>query len=352
MSINKSEISVSLGQLLLDPNNYRLNTGQDPVDYTFDEIVSLQDETLQKLVSKNLSELESSIRLNGFLEVDKIVVRKLTSGSELPKYLVVEGNRRTAAFKSLLINNFDSSANKYDESIRDDVIDKSNEINVVLLKGSDEEIKDYAMRLMGIRHVSGPKQWGAYQSSRLVFDMIELGKDAKEVGELLGIRPKDIVKKYNAYCAFHQMKDDDEYGEYADTGLFSLFMDAVGTDGYFRNEWMGWNKDKHIFENDHALKRFYSAIVSNDGDKPEISNPTLFREFRKSIEIEDVRDQIMSGTRYRDVDYDFDKDKRIKRILEFHNFLSHRKFSEDEFSLLRDIAETLEGILPEGRSDA
>ena len=264
MTINKSEIIVSLDQLLLDPNNYRLNTGEDSIEYGSDEIKDLQSETLKKLVRKNLSELESSILLNGFLEVDKIVVKKLSDDSELPKYLVVEGNRRTAAFKSLMLNNFDSSRGRYNEYFPEDLIEKSTSINVILIKGSEEEIGDYARRLMGIRHVSGPKQWGAYQSSRLIYDMICSGQDNRGVGDLLGMRPKEIEKKFNAYCAFHQMRNHPTYGQYADTGLFSLFVDAVGTDGYFRNDWLGWDVDEHKFKNNRALERYYSSIVSLD----------------------------------------------------------------------------------------
>lgn len=351
MTIKKSEIVVSLGQLLLDPNNYRLNTGEDPIDYSPEEIKALQSETLKKLVSKNLSELEGSIRLNGFLEVDKIVVKRLPDDDETPKYVVVEGNRRTAAFKSLMLNSFDRSTDSYQTSFSQELIDKAENINVILIKGSEKEIEDYARRLMGVRHVSGPKPWGAYQSARLIYDMVSSGKSNKEVGELLGMRPKEIDKKFNAFCAFHQMKRDEKYGAYADTSLFSLFVDALASSSYFRDEWLQWNEKEHVFENTAALERYFESIVSKDGSNPEISNPTLFREFRKSIEIDEVRSQIMRGIRYRDVDYDFDKDKRIKRIDDFIKFLSHKSFSPDEVLLLRDLSHVLDCMLSEEDGD-
>lgn len=347
MSIQKSEITVSLGQLLLDPNNYRLNSGEEPLEHSVEEIKRLQADIQKKLIRKNLSDLESSILENGFLEVDKIVVRELLDGTSLPKYLVVEGNRRTAAFKSLIINNYDDKKGRFKEGFPESLISKSSNINVILINGTDEEINDYARRLMGIRHVSGPKQWGAYQSAKLINDMFDSGQEYKEIGALLGMRPKEVQKKHSAYKSFHQMKTDPKYSSSADTGLFSLFVEAVSANDFFKYEWLGWDETLMEFRNKKNLHRLYDAIVSADGERAELNNPTLFRDFSRKISIDDVRQQIERGVKFQNLDYDFDRDKRIKRILDFTAFVrKFDDFTDGENELLSDLMSVLEDILP------
>ena len=53
MTIKTKEITVGLAQLMLDPNNYRLNKGEEDQKYSDDEVVDVQDEIQQKLVSEN-----------------------------------------------------------------------------------------------------------------------------------------------------------------------------------------------------------------------------------------------------------------------------------------------------------
>lgn len=335
MTIQKADITVSLGQLLLDPNNYRLNIGDEPKEHTVEEIKKLQPEIRKQLIRKNTSDLEMSIFKNGFLEVDKIVVREAPDGSELPKYLVVEGNRRTAAFKSLIINNYDEKKEKFHENFREDLIQKSSNINVILINGTEEEIDDYARRLMGIRHVSGPKKWDAYQSAKLINDMINSDQNYQEIGSLLGMRPKEVQKKHEAYNLFHQMKSDPLYGEHANIGMFSLFIEAASANKYFKEVWLGWSDQDKIFHNTTQLHRLYRAIIPNKNGSIELNNPTIFRDFSRKISIQEVRDQIESGVPFQDVDYDFDHEKRLKKIRDFSNFIEKfNHFSDEEYDYL------------------
>ncbi|WP_317929078.1 ParB N-terminal domain-containing protein [Halioxenophilus sp. WMMB6] len=343
MSIQKTEITVSLGQLLLDPNNYRLNNGEDPINYSVEQIVELQSDIQKKLIRKNISDLESSMLENGFLEIDKIVVREIDNKGDLKKYLVVEGNRRTAAFKSLIINFYDKEADRFRDGFPQSLIDKSSSINVILVNGTEPEIQDYSRRLMGIRHVSGPKQWGAYQSSKLINDMFDSGQEYKEIGALLGMRPKEVQKKHEAYLCFHQMKRDPKYGCFAEPSLFSLFVEASGANKFFKYEWLGWDDDLKEFTHTDNLHRLYDAISQSGTEKPELNNPTVFRSFARNIEIKEVRSQIESGVKFQDVDYDFDLTKRIKRITEFTDFVDNfQDFSREEHDLLLDLRNILD----------
>ena len=69
-------ITVSLGNLLLDPNNFRL--AETLPSYLDGDIEALQATTLDKILrGYGVQDLESSIINHGWLDVDQIVVRRL-----------------------------------------------------------------------------------------------------------------------------------------------------------------------------------------------------------------------------------------------------------------------------------
>src|SRR5690606_38717798 len=94
-------ITKHIDRLILDPNNYRFI---DRRDYKFvpDEQVAdvrVQQRTLNFIWGKNqenIKDLISSFTTNGFLDIEQIQVKAIGD-----KYLVLEGNRRTATLKYL-----------------------------------------------------------------------------------------------------------------------------------------------------------------------------------------------------------------------------------------------------------
>jgi hypothetical protein len=352
MSIKTKEITVGLAQLMLDPNNYRLNKGEEAVEYSDDRVIELQEEVQQKLISENISDLETSILKNGFLEVDKIVVKELTNISnenDLKKYVVIEGNRRTAAFKSLINEYYSAEQEGFDEEFPESLQVKYQNINVILVEGSDAEIKDYSQRLMGIRHVSGPRQWGGYQSAKLINDMSEQGY--KKIGTLLGMRPHEAQRRHEAYLAIQQMKNTPKYGESANTKLFTLFAEIVGANKVFKDDWLGWNKEKKQFDKKNNLYRIYDAILPNGDGKQEINNPAKLRFFAKCVNTEQIRLQLESGVLLDDIDYDFDAEKRLEKIKAFISFTKKlSKVSAAEHKLFLELQTNID-TLPNPEED-
>lgn len=346
MSIKTKEITVGLAQLMLDPNNYRLNRGEEAEEYSDDIVIELQDEVQQKLISENISDLETSILKNGFLEVDKIVVKELTNVSnenDLKKYVVIEGNRRTAAFKSLINEYYLSEKEGFDEEFPVSLQDKYQNINVILVEGSDAEIKDYSQRLMGIRHVSGPRQWGGYQSAKLINDMSEQGY--KKIGTLLGMRPHEAQRRHEAYLAIQQMKDSPEYGSRANPKLFTLFSEIVGANKFFKDDWLGWNKEKKQFDKKNNLHRIYDAILPNDDGKQEVNNPAKLRFFAKCVNTAEIRHQLEQGVLLDDIDYDFDAEKRLEKIKAFISFTNKLSIvSAEEYNLFMELQTKIETL--------
>jgi hypothetical protein len=94
-------------QLLLDPNNYRFHDlyGYRPVNPTRYAEAGVQDRALQFLIDTatfDLRALRDSIVSNGFVPFEQIVVEAYPGNANPSKYVVIEGNRRAAALKTIL----------------------------------------------------------------------------------------------------------------------------------------------------------------------------------------------------------------------------------------------------------
>src|SRR5262245_59733810 len=89
--------TVSLGNLYLDPNNPRFWAHRDNKDSREIPESKFTEATTQELTQKRIEEfgveeLYHSILRNGFLSLDRIVVRVIKGGEDC--YVAVEGNRR------------------------------------------------------------------------------------------------------------------------------------------------------------------------------------------------------------------------------------------------------------------
>src|SRR4051794_31810982 len=103
-----SPIIVSTDDLLLDPNNPRLVTDLNAeLNVPDDQFVDRQAELLRRFDGNGsqtdneeffkVDDLKASMREIGYVGIDRIVVRAVSGG----KYVVLEGNRRTATIKLL-----------------------------------------------------------------------------------------------------------------------------------------------------------------------------------------------------------------------------------------------------------
>ncbi|NQZ06743.1 MAG: ParB N-terminal domain-containing protein [Algicola sp.] len=277
---------------MLDPSNYRLDYTSQEVELDDSEVKDLQSDTQKRLEKERLAELRDSILQNGFLEVDRIVVRKLDVEINPPLYMIVEGNRRAAAFKGLIEEHNDGEIR-----LPKVILNMADSIGVICVEGSSDEISDYSAALMGIRHVSGPKKWAGFQSARLINELFEKGKKLTEIGALLAIGPKDAGRRMRGYKAFMQMRGDKEFGQASATNHYALFLEFLAPSQVGR-DWLQWNNSTYKFEHRENLVRLYSGLTTNTGDlPPEIKNIDAAREFLAKLQIEHFKLQIEAGTR-------------------------------------------------------
>jgi len=283
-----TSVIVEPEQLLLDPNNYRFHNLESyrRVNHNKYADNNVQAKTLRLLQSTpefDLQALKDSIATNGFVPLERIVVEEYDTKDDKKRYLVIEGNRRVASIKTLLEEVQGGSA-----PISDDKLDTLKIIEVVEIEGSQDERATFRHTLMAIRHVSGVRQWGSYQQAKLIAELYEkvygeFGKVAKSIG----LKARDVGRRYRAIKALEQMENDDEYGESASPKLYAVFDEALASQ--LVKDWLGWSDKTYRAENDENRHIFYELVIPPSVNG-ETSDPKL-KEIRDVRKLRDIVDK-------------------------------------------------------------
>ena len=266
------EDTLSVDAVFLDPNNPRFWTTERSrlvPDHRTPEI-QVQSKAKDRLEGHKIAELRNSILRNGFLPMDRIVVRPLRDVSE--KFVVVEGNRRLAALQKLRSQIAEQTVveDNITEDYLQNLLRQTDRIPVLVYEGS-QDVDDISWILQGIRHIGGIKDWDAAQRGKLVVAQVDDPNEPRtfsEAGETFGLHAKAVGRLYRGYKALKQMQDDAEYGTEAKNEYFTLFEEA------YRNrtvrEWLDWQEDgpDSGFRSTDNCKTFYGWI-SPDTDTPK-----------------------------------------------------------------------------------
>ncbi len=342
------DITVNLNQLILDPNNYRLADEKEEIQISDDNAEILQQETLDRLKKQRLGELKDSIMNNGFLEMERVVVRVLKTKNNLSqkspnlkKYIVVEGNRRTAALKSIQ-HDYMKSVNQngeveYKDGLPRQLQEKFRKINVQLIEGDDKQIQDYSATLMGIRHVAGPKKWDGFQSAKLINDLFYQGRTFTEIGNLIGITNREVGRRFRGYQAFKQMKNDEFFSGMVESRHYGLLLEFLSASKSGKG-WLEWNDSSYQFENSDNLRLVYQAITPDENGNLEIRNPSDARKFVSLLDTE-YRSEIESGFTIHNMPdpEDLKPSGKLKRILSFKSFVVKSSFNFEEEENLSEL---------------
>jgi hypothetical protein len=267
-----SPLSLALNDLLLDPNNPRfseLGEELNPIPEGRFADDKVQTNTLEKMKNPlfDVAELRDTIKTIGFLPMDRIVVRKWrgqhTNGN--PLYVVIEGNRRVTALK-WLVNLHEIGKETFD----DEQLKNFKQLECLLL---NDQLAPASANLIlpGLRHVSGIKQWGAYQKAKAVHALRKGGMSSQEAAQSLGLSTKAANSAYRCYLALEQMKSDEEFGEFAEPRMYSYF-EEVFKRANLKN-WLDWSDEKEKFCSEERVREFYSWMVPQGEDKGEPKLP-------------------------------------------------------------------------------
>ncbi|QXP52544.1 ATP/GTP-binding protein [Cellulophaga sp. HaHa_2_1] len=264
--MSSNRIKRHLDRLILDPNNYRFI---DRPDYKLIAEEDLADTRIQQrtynfLLGKNnsnINDLTSSFTTNGFLDIDQIQVKAVGD-----KYLVLEGNRRTATLKYL----YDQFKEGKDVGKLTEADFKS--INIVEI--IDENPVQHLIS-MGLHHISGKKRWNAVNESQLVNDLIETyGKSETEVCDALGISMQKLRRSRRTLFLIKQYKISD-FGDQFEANKFTIFETIIASP--IMKTWIGWNDTDYEATNIINLEKLFSWIsqteeIDKDDDGVERSS--------------------------------------------------------------------------------
>lgn len=276
-------ITVKLDQLLLDANNPRfseLGEEMNPVPESRFSDDSVQTAAFEKMKSGlfDVAELRDTIKTIGFLPMDRMVVRKWAGPpSSKERFVVIEGNRRLSALRWLIDLNGSGK-----ETLSEEQLQNFSNIECLLL---NEELapKSATLILPGLRHVSGIKEWGAYQKAKAVHALRKSGLSSQDAAQSLGLSVRSANSSYRCFLALEQMKKDEEFGERADARMYSYFEEVFKRASL--RTWLGWSDETEGFSNEERRIEFYSWIVPNEieGVGPKLPESKSVRELSELI---------------------------------------------------------------------
>ncbi|MGY6551659.1 MAG: hypothetical protein ACXIT4_07140 [Erythrobacter sp.] len=348
--------NISLDDLLLDPNNYRLqdNDSFNLVNEQRFAEESVQERTQKKLEKHSLKELVNSIRANGFLEIERIVV---TPYEYAPgKYLVIEGNRRVAALRKL------REDHEGGIDVPAQVQGVFEAVPCIVAEGQEEAF--FKEALMGIRHVGGIKEWGGFQRAKLIADLRDThGLDAGNIADRIGMTVHEVNRRYRAFSALRQMENDEEFGEYAGPMMYPIFHEAVSLP--VLRDWAGWNPNTSTFENDENRELFYSLISPAASEEDEDDKEEKDAKITSYIQVRQLKDIIPNDEARACL---FQKEKSLldaqtiarrdeiskqwrsevgeaTTALKKISALEVMQFGEDDIRILRDVSETAQRVM-------
>lgn len=264
-------VQVLIDQVYLDPNNPRFHRERNVSDERIDES-SIQNRARERMSSEGIRELKESIKLNGFLPIDRIVLREFKEN----KYVVVEGNRRLTAVKELLEEHEAGEITLSERKLK-----SLGEFEALVYEGDDP--REISWSIQGIRHLSGIKDWGAWEKAKYLTRLVgESGKNFTEAGKAFGMSSHRVGDYVRGYHAFNQMKGDEEFGEFMEPSKFSYAAELFSRKNIpLRDNWLEWSDDQMQFENEENLRIFLDLITSTDDDPARIT---------RAIDIRDLSD--------------------------------------------------------------
>ncbi len=284
------------GDLLLDPGNLRLleHVPETLLETPADQIGTspIQDRLLEIIGSEKrfkLHNLVMSIHSMGFLRNDRLIVARY-DGS---KYLVLEGNRRLSAVRTI---------QKEKAGVSTRIADSIINLPCFVLDGEpisgDEkrlaEYRDAALQYVGIRHLTGIEQWEPASRYEFLARLIDdHGMTPEDIEQKFGHPMSSILRDYRAHILYRKFRDYESERKVRKHKLtYNTFAEATRSPD-IRN-WLEWTDDSKNFINEQHIRAFFDYVVHFLG----LPQPGLFEE-EEDWDVEDSAERIVR--RYRDM---------------------------------------------------
>ena len=257
--------TVSLARLYLDPNNYRIvdNPEYRPVAAADVFNPDVQRRTIRFVLGRsqeNVADLIASIKENGWLDIDSILVERRDGG----RFLVLEGNRRVATLKYL--------QGRYD-------LDSTNlgrldpalfpKVPVVFHEFADERQR---LVMMGLHHITGKRRWPAVNRAMAMRRLQEhFNGDADAVCNALGITKREFNLSIRTLALVEAYKESD-YGDQFRSDQYNLFREILNSRQM--RTWLDWDHATCTAAKETNLDRLFHwmspAVETDPGEEDEV----------------------------------------------------------------------------------
>lgn len=184
---NKKVQMIDINDILLDSNNPRFLEKDNNAS---------QDDLLGRLNNSfdPLSVAESIVK-NGYSQSEPVVTYTSDDGKS---FVVGEGNRRVAALKIMLNDNFRAllKKNKKEWDKLAELFQKAYGKNVKI-PAVNYDSRSEILPIVSQSHINGKLPWGASEQARFISDLTDKeNKSFEEVSELTGIKISEVKEKY------------------------------------------------------------------------------------------------------------------------------------------------------------
>jgi len=247
--------------IYLDPNNYRFIDNEEYTKIDDNKLfdTNIQKRTFKFLEKKGLEDLSNSFKKNGYLPVDIIQVQEIEN-----KFLVVEGNRRIATLKQLW--------QKYEEDKSIDLgeLDTSIFKKVPITYYEDVKSETHHLIVMGLKHISGNKKWGAYNEALLVRNLqIQHNMDNDTIIKSLAISKQELMKILKTLALIDRYKKS-EFGDQFKSSMYSIFQAFISAPKI--KSWLELDDDMNISNSLNLDRLFYwiSEVEEKDEETGDI----------------------------------------------------------------------------------
>ncbi len=234
-------VYLGAAELHFDYSNPRM------VEYNFNPETTEKDIINTFWIEMATEELVMSILAHGFFQHEPLYIIR-----ENGDIVVVEGNRRLAAIKSILnpdvIEN--NKMDKYKGKITPEIVQQlKNQIPVLELKDRED-----AWRYIGFKHVNGAAKWGSYAKAQYIATVKnKFGKSLREIAEQIGDSNNIVKKLYQGLLVLDQadaMTDFKRDDTFAKRIYFSHLYTAITYDNF--RSFLGLKAD---FENENPVAK-------------------------------------------------------------------------------------------------
>lgn|SRR3990167_570588 len=291
-------------RLLLDPHNLRLLERADlaiqqmPVKLIGQ--APIQKKVYSILANDSSMEIESlakSITGNGFLRHERLIVCKFDGN----KYIVLEGNRRLTAVRSI----YEKLGPKLD-GLQDYVRQSLRTLPCFVLEGesisgSEEILASYrraAEIYIGMRHLMGAKSWDPAARYEFQHSLIfNEGWAPEQVAERFGRSKTEVLRDLKAQVLYNDFRAFEKKSNVEHTVTYNAFAEAARAPSVMK--WLGWSNPQMTFSKKEHESSFFHYLLSRmrarervrpsegEDESPSESAEAVIRRLRDVLKLED-----------------------------------------------------------------